>query len=80
MNSSNDVVSLAGRILMSTIFIFSGIGKIAAFSGMVGYAASAGVPAPQAAIATGAVVELVGGLALLVGFQTRIAAWTCFST
>ena len=32
MNSSNNVVSLAGRILLSAIFIFSGIGKIAAFS------------------------------------------------
>ena len=29
MNSSNNVVSLAGRILLSAIFVFSGIGKIA---------------------------------------------------
>ena len=33
MNSSNNVVTLAGRILLSAIFIFAGIGKIAAFSG-----------------------------------------------
>ena len=41
MNSSNNVATLAGRILLSAIFIFAGIGKIAAFSGPVGYAVGA---------------------------------------
>lgn len=78
MKSSNDVVSLAGRILLSVIFIFAGIGKISAFSGTVGYAASAHVPIPTVAIAVALVVELLGGLAILVEFQTRIAAWIVF--
>src|ERR1700733_2495531 len=78
MNSSNNVVSLAGRILLSAIFIFAGIGKIAEFSGTVGYAASVRLPMPSAAIAVALVVELLGGLAILVGFQTRIAAWIVF--
>ena len=51
MNSSNNVVTLAGRILISAIFIFAGIGKIAAFSGTVGYAASVHMPMPSVAIA-----------------------------
>lgn len=78
MNSSNNVVSLAGRILMSAIFIFSGIGKIAAFSGMVGYAASAHVPMPSVAIAVAIVIEVLGGLAILAGFQTKLASWIIF--
>jgi putative oxidoreductase len=78
MNSSNNVVSLAGRILLSAIFIFAGIGKISAFSGTVGYAASVHMPMPSVAIAVALVVELLGGLAILVGFQTRIAAWIVF--
>ena len=78
MNSSNNVVSLAGRILMSAIFIFAGIGKISAYAGTVGYAAAAHVPMPQVAIAVAIAVELLGGLAILAGFQTRIAAWIVF--
>ena len=78
MDSSNNVVSLAGRILLSAIFIFAGIGKVSAFSGTVGYAASAHVPMPSVAIAVALVVELSEGLAILVGFQTRIVAWIVF--
>jgi putative oxidoreductase len=77
MNSSNNVVSLAGRILLSAIFIFSGIGKMAAFSMYTGYA-SARLPMPSVAIAVAIVVEVLGGLAILAGFQTRIAAWIVF--
>ena len=77
MNSSNNVVSLAGRILMSAIFIFSGIGKMAAFSMYTGYA-SARLPMPSVAIAAAIVVEVLGGLAILAGFQTRTAAWIVF--
>jgi len=78
MNSSNNVVTLAGRILMSAIFIFAAIGKISAFQGTVAYAASAHVPMPQVAIAVAIAVELLGGIAILAGFQTRIAAWIVF--
>jgi putative oxidoreductase len=77
MNSSNNVVSLAGRILLSAIFIFSGIGQIAMFSMYTGYA-SAHLPMPSVAIAVAVAIELLCGLAILVGFQTRIAAWIVF--
>lgn len=63
-----------GRLLLSLIFVLSGFGKFAQFSTMVGFAQSKGMPAPQAAIAIAAVIELVGGLALLIGFKARWAA------
>jgi putative oxidoreductase len=77
MNSSNNIVSLAGRILMSAIFILSGIGKLAAFQMYTGYV-SAHLPMPSVAIAIAAAIEILGGLAILVGFQTRLAAWIVF--
>jgi putative oxidoreductase len=77
-NSSTNIVSLAGRILLSVVFLLSGVMKAAAYSQVVGYAASKGLPAAGAAIALAAAVEILGGLAILAGFQTRIAAWLLF--
>jgi putative oxidoreductase len=78
MNSSNNVVTLAGRILMSVVFLLSGVMKLAAYSQVVGYAASKGLPMAGVAIAIAAAVEVLGGLAILAGCQTRIAAWVLF--
>lgn len=67
-------LSLAGRVLLSYLFIPAGIAKSTGFAGTVGYITSVGMPAPTAAAAVAAVVEIVGGLAILLGFGTRIAA------
>jgi putative oxidoreductase len=77
-NSSSGVVSLIGRILIATIFLVSGFFKIAGYSQMVGYAAAKGLPLAGVAIACAAAVELLGGIAILIGFKTRIAAWVLF--
>jgi putative oxidoreductase len=77
-NSSSSFTPLAGRILMSVIFLISGFFKIGGYSQMVAYAASKGLPMAGVAIACAAVLELAGGLAILVGFQTKIAAWLLF--
>jgi putative oxidoreductase len=77
-NSSSSFTPLAGRILMSVLFLVSGFFKVGAYSQMVGYAASKGVPLAGVAVACAAVLELAGGLAILIGFQTRIAAWLLF--
>jgi putative oxidoreductase len=68
------VVPFMGRALLSAIFLASVIGKLQAPAGTIGYIASAGLPFPEFAYALAVVIELVGGLALLVGFKTRIAA------
>jgi putative oxidoreductase len=77
-SSSTSIVPLAGRLLISAIFIFSGLGKLAAHAAMVGFAASKGLPAADLAIWLAAAIEIFGGLAILLGFQTRIAAWVLF--
>src|SRR3546814_19940641 len=75
---SSDVCSsdlpLVGRILIASLFVPFGIGKIFGFSGVVGYIASKNLPLPQVAAAGTIFVEVVVGLAFLVGFKTRYAA------
>jgi putative oxidoreductase len=63
-----------GRLLIALIFILSGLSKIAAPASTIAYIQSAGAPFAPAAFAVAAIVELIGGLALLVGFQTRLVA------
>lgn len=67
-------LALLGRVLMAWLFIPAGFGKIAGFSGAVGYAASAGLPFPEVGVGLGLLVELLGGIFLLVGWMTRPAA------
>ena len=65
---------LVGRILLGLLFVLSGFSKIAGFDGTVGYIASQGLPMPKLVAALTVLVELGGGLALIVGFYTRQAA------
>ena len=67
------VSELAGRILVSVLFLVSGIGKIGAYADVAGDMASAGVPPVllPLVIAT----EVVGGVAIVLGWRTRIVAF-----
>lgn len=66
--------SLIGRILLSAIFILSGMSKLAAPAMMIGYIGSVGLPFPQLALALAVIVEIGGGLALIAGYRTRTVA------
>jgi len=68
----------AGRMLLALIFVISGFGKIMGFEGTVGYIASKGMPLPQLAAVGAIAVELIGGILLIVGWQTRWAATAIF--
>jgi putative oxidoreductase len=78
MNSANDITTLAGRILISVIFLISGFFKVGGYAQMVGYATALHLPMPGVLIAAAAAVELACGLAILGGFKTRFAAWLLF--
>jgi len=69
----NRYMHLSGRILLALIFIISGVGKLANPAGTAGFMESMGVPGilvwPTMAL------EVLGGIALVIGFQTRIAAF-----
>lgn len=66
---------LAARVLMSIIFLMSGFGKLGSVEGTAGYIASMGVPAPGLTVWLVIALEILGGIAILVGFFTRYAAW-----
>ena len=72
--SLQNPLSLFGRILLASLYLPAGFGKVTDFSGTVGYVASNGVPMPQLAAAAAVGIELVLGMLLLVGWQTRWAA------
>jgi len=73
-NALQNTFNLAARVLMAALFLPAGIGKLTGFEGTVGYIASVGLPLPTVGAALALVVEIVGSLALLAGFGTRIAA------
>jgi putative oxidoreductase len=68
------VVPTFGRALIATIFLLSGISKLMAPAMTISYIQSVGLPLPIIAYGAAVLVEIVGGLALVVGFQTRLVA------
>jgi putative oxidoreductase len=66
--------ALVGRILLAAIFIMSGFNKIGGFEGTAGYIASKGLPLPQVLTAATILVELGGGILLVLGWKARWAA------
>jgi putative oxidoreductase len=75
MNTRNlPAVALVGRVLLSTLFLISGFGKLAAPAATKAYIASAGLPLPDVAYIVAVIVEVGFGLALLVGYRSRIVA------
>lgn len=69
---TNTSLLLVARILLGLLFVVAGFGKLGNVDGFGAYIASGGVPAILAWPVV--LFEILGGLALIVGFQTRIAA------
>ena len=70
----NSEFTLLGRILIALLFVPAGFSKIMDFSGTVQYIASVGMPfAPMDAVFA-IIIEVGAGLAVLLGWHTRIAA------
>ncbi|TCM56236.1 putative oxidoreductase [Rhizobium sp. PP-F2F-G48] len=72
---SSSAIVLVGRILLSIIFILAGFGKISNLEGTAGYFAGSGLPVPMVTAVVVSLVELIGGIFILVGFLTRPTAY-----
>jgi putative oxidoreductase len=72
--SVQDALALVGRVLIAWLFIPSGYGKIAGFTGVAASIASKGIPFPEVCAAIAIAAELGLGLLLAVGWQGRWAA------
>jgi putative oxidoreductase len=72
MNTLFDVANLSGRVLLAAIFVLSGISKITGYEGTQAYMDAVGVPGAllPLVIAT----ELAGGILIVLGLWTRLAA------
>jgi len=70
----NAHLSWISRLLLSAIFILSGFHKLTAFADTSGFLTSLGWPAPSLWVALAILFELLGGLALLLGFRVRWAS------
>lgn len=70
----NSAIILISRIFLSILFILAGWGKLTGLEGTSQFFGSLGLPMPYATAILVGLVEFLGGLAILIGFQTRIAA------
>src|SRR5258708_38658883 len=74
MFKDSHYAAVLGRALISIPFFLSGIGKIATPAVTQGYIAAAGLPLPWVGYAIAVAVVVGGGLFLLFGIKTRLAA------
>ena len=73
MNQIQSIAAPVGRILIALIFVTSGLSKISGYAATQGYMEAMGVPG--ALLPMVIAVELLGGLAVMLGWHTRIAAF-----
>ena len=66
-------VALIGRILLALMFVPAGLSKFGGLAGTAGYIASKGLPLPTVLAIASAVLEVVAGLAIIVGYRARLA-------
>ncbi|WP_103030412.1 DoxX family membrane protein [Salinibacter altiplanensis] len=64
----------AARVLLGLIFVVSGANKIAGFEGTMQYMAEYGMPATGLLLVGAIVLEVVGGLSVLLGYGARVGA------
>ena len=65
---------VSGRVLLALMFIIAGFGKLTNIAGTAGYIASGGLPLATLLAVVVGLLELLGGIAIAVGYQTRWAA------
>lgn len=70
----SDVALLIGRLLFGGVFLYNGINHFRNRTGMVGYAAFKGVPAPALAIPVSGAWLLVSGLSIILGAWPQVGA------
>ena len=72
MITTQTLAAPIGRVLLSLIFVMSGVTKITSFAATQGYMEAMGVPG--ALLPFVIVLEVAGGMAVILGWKTRLAA------
>ena len=71
---SNAIITLLGRILLAAVFIPAGLQKLGGIDATVGMIQGAGLPAATVLAYLAAIFEVVAGVLVLIGFQTKWAS------
>ena len=71
----NPILPLLGRVLISPLFLIAGYNKLMAVGGTAAYFGKIGFPMPEIMVWLAILVEIGGGLLLLIGWKTRWVAW-----
>jgi putative oxidoreductase len=71
-NTAKSIAEVAGRSFLAVLFLLSGFGKIGAYATTAAYMSSVGVPGILLPVVI--VTEVLGALAIVLGWQTRITA------
>jgi putative oxidoreductase len=74
MRTNFNAMALIGRVLLALVFLLSGIGKLRGFDGTMAYISSVGLPLAGVLAALALALEIVAGVALILGYRTRWAA------
>jgi putative oxidoreductase len=74
LEKHGDHAALIGRLFYSSLFILYGYFKLTGLAGTTAYMTKQGLPAPAVSAILAAVIELGGGLLMLIGYQTRLVA------
>ena len=73
MQTIQSLAAPAGRILLSLLFVITGFQKISGFQGTQAFMESTGVPGMLLPLVIA--VEILGGMAIILGWHARIAAF-----
>lgn len=73
-NNLCQYLPLIGRVLLGLIFVLAGFGKLSNPAATVGYMTAYGMPYANLLVWPAGLVELGGGILLLVGWHARWAA------
>ncbi len=73
-SASTSLFPVAGRLMLAAIFLLSGFAKATDPSGTIAYIASVNLPLPELGFVGAVIVELIGGLLLVIGYRTRLVA------
>jgi putative oxidoreductase len=78
MARERNFVGAMGRILLSVIFLLSGVSKLMDWNGTAAYMQAKAMPAVGFFLAAAIAVEILGGLSLLLGMKARLGATLLF--
>ncbi len=73
MKFIENYASLTGRLFIAAIFLMAGLSKITGYEATQGYMQAIGVPGGLLPLVI--LTEVVGALAIIIGFKTRLVAF-----